>query len=145
LLDALPLTPNGKVNQRALPMPEGLRPELEVAYVAPRNALEQAIAAIWCEVLRVEQVGMNDNFFDLGGHSLLIVQAHSKLRVLLESDISLIDLFKYPTVSALAAHLRPQQDDQPAAQSSADRTLMRRDAAKRQKDARQRHRTVKKP
>ena len=113
LLDELPLTPNGKIDRSALPLPDSLRPELSDSFVAPRSEIERTIAAIWQSALNVPRVGVHDNFFDLGGHSLLLAQVHSKLR---ESypDVSLIDLFKYPTISALTSHLSANVQAQPA-------------------------------
>jgi fengycin family lipopeptide synthetase B len=73
-LDALPVTPNGKVDRRALPAPEGGRPEMEGAYTAPEGDTEQKLAKIWAEVLGVPQVGSHDNFFELGGDSILSIQ-----------------------------------------------------------------------
>jgi acyl carrier protein len=67
--------------------------------------LEQSIAAAWKEVLKVDQVGVHDNFFDLGGHSLLLVRLHMKLRESFGSSLTITDLFRFPTVGALAAHL----------------------------------------
>jgi len=109
-LDALPLTPNGKVNRKALPAPEGQRPELETAYVAPRSGLEQTVAGIWRELLRVGQVGLHDNFFDLGGHSLLVVQMQARLRAALARDVPVVKLFQYPTIGALAAFLSEHEE-----------------------------------
>ncbi|ASC71031.1 peptide synthetase [Halomicronema hongdechloris C2206] len=110
-LEALPLTPNGKVDRRSLPMPETGRPELKVAYVIPRTETEQAIAAIWRKVLNVEKIGIHDNFFDLGGHSLLMVQVHSQLSELFSSEISLIEMFKLPTISSLADYFSKTKDE----------------------------------
>jgi acyl carrier protein len=101
-LDELPLTPNGKVNRKALPAPEGQRPELETAYLTPGTLQEKTIAKIWSELLGVEQVGLNDNFFDLGGNSLLVVQVQSRLREALGRDLPVVKLFQYPTIKALA-------------------------------------------
>jgi acyl carrier protein len=78
-LDALPLTPNGKVDRRALPAPDQSRPDVEAPFVAPRTPVEETIAAIWREILGVEQVSVYDNFFDLGGHSLLVMQVIAKI------------------------------------------------------------------
>jgi amino acid adenylation domain-containing protein len=102
LLDALPLTPNGKIDRNALPVPDHNRPELEVNFVAPRTPLEEIIAEIWAEVLKVEKVGIHDNFFDLGGHSLLATQVMSRLREALRVDLPLRALFEAPTIVELA-------------------------------------------
>jgi len=91
-LDAMPLTPNGKMDRCALPAPQGKR-RSERAYVSPQNELEKIIAGIWQELLQVEKVGIHDNFFDLGGHSLLIVQAHSRLREVVDRELSITDMF----------------------------------------------------
>jgi natural product biosynthesis luciferase-like monooxygenase protein/amino acid adenylation domain-containing protein len=104
-LDALPLTPNGKVNRQALPAPEGLRPELETAYIAPGTSLEKTIAKVWRELLGIKQAGLHDNFFDLGGNSLLVVQAQARLREALGRDLPVVKLFQYPTINALAGFL----------------------------------------
>ncbi|HEV2437462.1 MAG TPA: amino acid adenylation domain-containing protein [Verrucomicrobiae bacterium] len=112
-LDQLPLTPNGKVNRMVLPAPETARPELETAYAAPRNETEKSIAQIWQELLHVEQVGRHDNFFDLGGNSLLIVQVQARLRVTLGFDLPVVKLFQYPTVAALAGFLGERAENVP--------------------------------
>ncbi len=109
VLDALPLTPGGKLDRRALPEPLGARPDLAIGYVPPRNEVEQTIARLWCETLQVDKVGVADNFFDLGGHSLLVVQLQSRLTELFPG-LSVIDLFKYPTVSALADYLSREKE-----------------------------------
>jgi len=108
-LDRLPLTPNGKVNRKALPTPEASRPELETAYLAPRSDSERTIAKIWQELLRVEKVGLHDNFFDLGGNSLLVVQAQARLREALGFDLPVVKLFQYPTVGSLASFLNERE------------------------------------
>jgi len=126
-LDALPLTINGKVDRQVLPAPQGLRPELTAAYMSPSTGAEQQIAKTWQEVLHLEQVGIYDNFFDLGGHSLLLVQIHSKLQQIFDTDVSVIDLFKYPTIHALAQYLERHQES-----SSFEHIY---DRAKRQKAA----------
>jgi amino acid adenylation domain-containing protein len=109
LLDALPLTPNGKVNREALPEPMSLHDEVEMDYVAPRNEIERVIAGVWQEIFGMERLSVNSNFFDLGGHSLTLVRVHSKLRERLGKEISLIDMFKYPTISALANYFSQEQ------------------------------------
>jgi len=109
-LDALPLTSSGKVDRRALPPPDSSRPDLEATYVAPRTDAERVIANIWQEVLRLKKVGMHDNFFDLGGHSLLMVQVHSKLRQAFDKKMSMVEMFQYPTIASVAKHLNGEQD-----------------------------------
>jgi acyl transferase domain-containing protein/acyl carrier protein len=104
-LPSLPLSSHGKVDLRALPAPERLRPELEASYAPPKSELERRIAAVWQEALGIEKVGVHDNFFDLGGHSLLLAKVHARLREALDRDLSLVDLFKNPTVSSLASAL----------------------------------------
>lgn len=103
-LEAMPLTPNGKVDRRALPDPD-MRGTSEDIYVAPQSELEQTLAKIWQEVLRLERVGLSDNFFDLGGHSLLLVQVQAKLRELLDRQVPVLEFFKYPTIGSLAKYL----------------------------------------
>ena len=103
VLPAFPLTPNGKVDRRALPEPSAavaVRPA-----ATPQSQIEKTIASIWQEVLGLTQVGTSDNFFDLGGHSLLVVQVQRRLRDACGREVSITDMFRLPTISALAAHL----------------------------------------
>jgi amino acid adenylation domain-containing protein len=103
-LDALPLSPAGKIDRRALAARPVERPAA-ASYKPPGNELEHQIAEIWQEVLKVERVGMDDNFFDLGGHSLALVQVQRRIKALLAREISVIDLFRTPTVAALTRYL----------------------------------------
>ncbi|MFL5539049.1 MAG: phosphopantetheine-binding protein, partial [Longimicrobiaceae bacterium] len=103
-LDALPLTPNGKLDRKALPAPEGSSYAASV-YEAPRTEAERKVAAVWAEVLGVERVGAHDRFFDLGGHSLLLVRVQARLREAFGQPVPITHLFRYLTVSALAAAL----------------------------------------
>jgi amino acid adenylation domain-containing protein len=112
VLDCLPLTPNGKLDRRALPPPNNSRPSLEEAYVAPGTSVEQEIAAVWREFLCIDKVGTRDNFFDLGGHSLLLAAVHNKLAATFKQEISIIDLFQYPTIASLAKHFSGQEAEQ---------------------------------
>jgi hypothetical protein len=104
-LPSLPLTPNGKVDRKRLPEPEDRRAVSQAPFLAPRGRTEDALAAVWREVLRLEQVGIDDNFFDLGGHSLLLVQVQAKLRSGLGQDVPIVEMFQYPTIRTMAAHL----------------------------------------
>ena len=110
-LRALPLTVNGKLDRRALPAPEGARPELARAYVAPRTPLERVLAGAWEEALGVDRVGVEDGFFDLGGHSLLATQMISWVRETFDAEVPLRELFERPTVAALAAALKTVRPD----------------------------------
>jgi hypothetical protein len=104
-LGSLPLLPNGKVNRRALPLPDGTRPGPEATFVAPRTPVEQTIAAIWAEVLKVGRVGVHDNFFALGGHSLIATQVIARIRAALAADLPLRAIFESPTLEGLAARV----------------------------------------
>ncbi len=102
-LEAFPLTPNGKVNRRALPAPEGDAFAAATGVrVEPRTDTERVVADIWREVLKIDQIGIHDNFFDLGGHSLLATQVVSRLRSALQIEVPLRKLFEAPTIAALA-------------------------------------------
>jgi len=102
LLDVLPLTGNGKIDRRALPKPVRTR-QTDESYIPPSNQIEQTVASIWREVLDIEVVGSRDNFFDLGGHSLLLAKVLSRLQEVFPNKVSMTDLFRYPTVEALSA------------------------------------------
>ncbi|NHZ38506.1 non-ribosomal peptide synthetase, partial [Massilia rubra] len=103
-LAALPLTPNGKLDRKALPAPDGAALAL-ARYAAPQGATEQALAAIWQELLGVERVGREDHFFDLGGHSLLAVQLASRVRQRMGAELPLRTLFARPLLRELAGSL----------------------------------------
>jgi len=102
-LERLPLTPTGKLDRKALPAPEYAADADR--YVAPRTEAERKVAAVWAEVLGVESVGAHDRFFDLGGHSLLLVRVQARLREAFGQPVPITHLFRYLTVSALAAAL----------------------------------------
>lgn len=108
LLEKLPLNANGKVDRKALPVPDSARPDLATAFIAPQGDLEEFIATQWCDLLRLNRVGSRDNFFDLGGNSVMIVQIHHRLKQHLHRDIPLIALFQYPTIDTLAQFLDAQ-------------------------------------
>jgi amino acid adenylation domain-containing protein len=104
-LNILPLTPNGKIDRRALPAPDSSQPNLEETFVAPRTPTEQQIADIWTQLLKLEQIGIHDNFFALGGHSLLATQVISRLRQGFGIELSLQTLFEAPTVGELSSRI----------------------------------------
>jgi amino acid adenylation domain-containing protein len=105
LLNALPLTPNGKVDRNALPSVDGARPELDRAFIEPRTEIEELISQAWREVLKIDRIGIYDNFFDLGGHSLLATRVVARLRTNFSIDLPLRKLFELPTVAGLAEHI----------------------------------------
>jgi amino acid adenylation domain-containing protein len=115
MLDSLPLTANGKVDRKALPAPEASYQEA-CDYIAPASELEEAIAVVWKSVLQINQVGIHDNFFDLGGHSLLLIRVESQLRLIVAREFSILDLFEYPTIHALAQYLSRQEGAQASSQ-----------------------------
>jgi aryl carrier-like protein len=102
LLAEMPLTPNGKIDRKALPAPEGLRPELTEDLVAPRTPLERVLANIWQDVLGLKVVGVHDNFFELGGHSLLAMQVLSRLRRVLHIELPLRHFMSSATIAEMA-------------------------------------------
>jgi len=101
-LESLPLTPNGKVDRLALPAPDNARPELDVAYAAPQADIEKQLAKIWGEVLSIEQVGIHDNFLDLGGHSLAASRVISRAIQTFRLELPVNALFDAPTVARMA-------------------------------------------
>ncbi len=102
-LDILPRTPSGKIDRRSLPISDHAGPEREDTYVAPRTLVEKDLAQMWAEVLGLERVGIHENFFDLGGHSLMATQLISRVHTAYQVDLPLRRLFEIPTVAGLAA------------------------------------------
>jgi amino acid adenylation domain-containing protein len=121
-LDALPLTPNGKLDRRALPDPEPTRPDLEDIFVAPRTPNEEVLAGIWSQGLGVEGIGVDDDFFALGGHSLIATQIISRARDAFHLEVPLRDLFMNPTVARLGLAIAQRQAER-VAPAERDRLL----------------------
>lgn len=112
LLEHFPLSPNGKIDRNALPDPgDGL--DRQATYVKPGNELEQKLAEIWQEVLGLTKVGIHDNFFEIGGHSLAMVKVHATLCEHLQKEISIVEMFKYPTIQALVRFLNETDEKTP--------------------------------
>jgi len=132
-LETLPRNANGKLDRRALPAPGGLFASWRADYVAPRSELERTIAAVWQEGLQLPRVGMDDNFFDLGGHSLVMLRVHSLLRQALQRDLPMVALFEHPTVGSLAEHLSRQQTATPLAEEAGQRADARHAALERRR------------
>jgi thioester reductase-like protein len=101
-IDALPLTPSGKVERRSLPAPSQSRPTLKEDFVPPRTSVEKQLVKIWSQVLQVEPIGIHDNFFDLGGDSLLAIQLVHKTRKAFQLELPIIALFDAPTIAELS-------------------------------------------
>jgi len=108
-LPELPLTPNGKVDRKRLPEPSGHRSELAAAWVPPRNEVEATLAGLWAEVLRVDRVGAEDDFFALGGHSLKATQVMTRIEEVFGLELPLRALFESPTVAGLAERIEAHE------------------------------------
>ncbi|MBF1990125.1 non-ribosomal peptide synthetase, partial [Fischerella thermalis] len=122
ILETLPLLPNGKVDRHSLPAPDQTRPELAATYQPPQTEVEKIIAQIWQEALHVHEVGIHDNFFELGGHSLLLLQIHNQLQKRFQQSLSILELFRYPTISSLAKYLSQEQNEQVSLPETGDRS-----------------------
>ncbi|MGE5830093.1 MAG: phosphopantetheine-binding protein, partial [Micromonosporaceae bacterium] len=122
LLDRIPLSPNGKVDLRSLPQPRG-RGSVSPASRPPHSTVERAIAQVWREVLGIGSVGLDDNFFDLGGTSLSLVKVQRGLTATVGLVVTIVDLFRYPTVAGLAARLSPASP--PAADAAGPQEMER--------------------
>jgi len=103
VLDALPLSPNGKVDRKALPVPDRGRPDGARTFEPPESPLEETLAQVWAEVLRVDRIGRTDDFFAMGGHSLLAARVVARVQETLGVEVPLIRLFESPTLAAFAA------------------------------------------
>jgi hypothetical protein len=138
-LDALPTTPTGKVDRKALPVPDRIRPVLDAVFVTPRSETEKSLAAIWQRVLRLDKIGIDDNFFDLGGNSLRLAEVNRKASIAFQRTIPLIDMLALPTIRTLAEYLTRANNKVPALKKGRDRADTRRalrDARKRPKGTR---------
>ena len=109
MLDKMPLTANGKVDRRALPAPDGTRPEMDQTYEQPRTPAEGQLAQIWSEVLRLDRPGVHDNFFDLGGNSLLGTKMTARVRDRFQVELTLRNLFESPTIAQLSELIAVRQ------------------------------------
>ncbi|MFN3320887.1 MAG: MupA/Atu3671 family FMN-dependent luciferase-like monooxygenase [Allorhizobium sp.] len=129
VLDAFPMTPNAKVDRKALPKPEvTTKPLANEIFVAPENTLERDLAEAYRRTLGLDRVGLNDNFFAIGGHSLLAVQLHRDLKASIAPDLTITDVFRFPTVGTLAAHLADRGKADERLSQVADRAATRRAA-----------------
>ncbi len=122
-LDSIPLTPNGKVDRRALPEPD-IRQQIEKSYQAPSTVEEKLIADIWKEILKLDKVGIGDNFLELGGNSLLAMQIISRMRQVLNIDLPLNTLFNFPTIAELTQVIAQQAPEHVAVIERCDRSQL---------------------
>ncbi|HET9576197.1 MAG TPA: amino acid adenylation domain-containing protein [Usitatibacter sp.] len=131
-LDAFPVNANGKVDRAALPAPGGSAAPAP-GFVAPRTEREQRIADVWRSVLGLDRVGIDDNFFDLGGNSLLLLRVHGQLANAIDRPLQIIDLFHFPTIRSLANHFEALGPATAAAASSKlkEQASLRREALQR--------------
>ncbi|MEU3252591.1 amino acid adenylation domain-containing protein [Streptomyces sp. NPDC006997] len=137
-LERLPLTPSGKTDRKALPAPETTRPDLGTRFVAPRDETEHALAALWRDLLGVERVGTRDNFFDLGGHSLLMAEFRTVLAASLGHDLTMVELFQHPTVGSLAEYLSGARAASGSRDGARERAENRRQSRNRRQQAAER-------
>ena len=133
VLDALPLSPTGKIDRSKLPLPQVPDVTQAVVAAAGGNAIEATLLDIWRQILGASSVGVDDNFFDLGGTSLQLIAVHARITTAMQSDISVVDLFQFPSIAALAARL--QRGVAPAAGAGAGATLNADERARRQQAA----------
>jgi natural product biosynthesis luciferase-like monooxygenase protein len=129
-LEALPLTPNGKVDRKALPEPTA--PGADAGVTPPRSEAEQTVAAIWREVLKLESVGIDDNFFEIGGTSMLVVQVNGRLREAFNRDVPIVEMFRHPTVGTLARFIEGGGDERPSFGQAQSRAARQAEAMSRQ-------------
>ncbi|PTX92716.1 MupA/Atu3671 family FMN-dependent luciferase-like monooxygenase [Opitutus sp. ER46] len=124
----LPLTPNGKVDRKALPAPQASVAQSAQEFVAPTGDVEQTLAGIWKDILKAEDIGADDNFFDFGGHSLQVVQVQNRLRETLQVDVPVLKLFQYPTIRSLAKFIGEAAKDEPSLRQKVEERNRRRQA-----------------
>jgi hypothetical protein len=128
-MQSFPLTPNAKVDRKALPRPEeASRAKPTVEYIAPTNDLQVRLSDAFKRLLGVERVGAFDNFFTLGGHSLLAVQLHRDLKANVAPELTITDIYRFPTVAGLASHIQDRGQASKHLGQVADRAAARRQA-----------------
>lgn len=132
-LREFPLTPNAKIDRSQLPAPSAGSSAPATEYSAPTGAMEKTIASIWSETLGRDQIGLDDNFFDIGGHSLLVVRAHQALKDALERPVAITDLYRFPTIRALAGHFEGDGSSSDQISSGIDRANKRKAMSQRRR------------
>jgi amino acid adenylation domain-containing protein len=124
-LDDFPRTVTGKIDRKALPAPDAGSAPSSAPFLAPGNRLEEQVAEIWKKDLKLPSVGVDDNFFDIGGHSLSLVRVHQQLQKLLAREIPITELFQFPTIRSLAERIGRQTDEGSEGSSLGDKTQAR--------------------
>jgi non-ribosomal peptide synthetase component F len=149
LLEAMATSPSAQLSDLVARLPDhappsltssaafitAATPQVSNANLSPHTDMERLIAAIWRELFQVETISLEDNFFDLGGHSLLLVQAHRKLQTALKTTLPILTLLQYPTIRSLARHLTQEATEPPTAQAVQDRARRQQAALARRKIA----------
>ena len=135
-LEALPLTPNGKLDRQALPSPDAARQETATPFEAPATEVERKLAGIFRELLGLNEIGVDDNFFDLGANSLMMVQVVEKIRAELGIKMSLVRLFEFTTLRSLAGAIANSETNQAAAPPEQNRGQLRREMMQRRREVR---------
>jgi amino acid adenylation domain-containing protein len=131
-LDKMPLSPNGKLDRKALPKPK-LERNRDAVFIAPRTQEEKIVADVWKELLRLDEVGVEDSFFNLGGHSLLLVRMLGKLKPQFDKELNIIDFFRYPTISKLVDYLMKAEKEAPEFRNTLKRAAKQKEFMKMQK------------
>lgn len=138
-LDKFPLNSNSKIDRKALLLLKNQKP-IETTYVKPESDLEKNIVEIWQQVLKVSTIGIHDNFFDLGGNSLLMARVSSELSEQFSHNLSILELLQYPTINSLANYLSQQNNIEFTESKISNRTKMRREGKAKMKSLRKQRR-----
>jgi acyl-coenzyme A synthetase/AMP-(fatty) acid ligase/acyl carrier protein len=142
-VEAMPKTPSGKIDRRALPAPDSQRQELSQSYAAwfdfahqpPQSELECLLAGVWSKLLKIDRVGIHDNFFEMGGNSLMTMQIAVQVRELLKIDLPIVKLFQHPTIAQLANYLNEGKTAIPSNNKFQDRADRQKAAFNRRKQS----------
>jgi amino acid adenylation domain-containing protein len=116
-MDSMPLTHNGKIDRKSLPHPEMKRPELAQEFILPQSEIEKIVSHLWSKTLKIDTIGIDDNFFDLGGDSLLSVQLVMLLEKEMQTEIPVVKFFQYPTIRSFAEYLEKKRSPQQPSQN----------------------------
>jgi hypothetical protein len=130
-MEAFPLTPNAKVDRNKLPAPTEKVQAPPATFIEPSSNLQRDIGEVFARALGIDKVGIFDNFFALGGHSLLAVQVHREMKAKLAPDLTITDLFRFPTVALLADHISGKGKAEIQLSRAAERAALRRNAMER--------------